>query len=105
MDIRPAYSCLLGRPWIHGANAMTSTLHQKLKYPAKGKIVNVYGEEEYVVSFIDETKYVELTGEAFESPCQVFELVPQVVLETKPIYTAPKFTRVLFTVISDEIFS
>lgn len=27
MDIRPAYSCLLGRPWIHEAGAVTSTLH------------------------------------------------------------------------------
>src|ERR1051325_10718760 len=25
MDIRPAYSCLLGHPWIHGADAVTST--------------------------------------------------------------------------------
>ncbi|XP_058775253.1 uncharacterized protein LOC131649509 [Vicia villosa] len=49
MDIHPAYSCLLGRPWIHGARAVTSTLHQKLKYPANGKIVTVHGEEEYVV--------------------------------------------------------
>ncbi|KAI5388927.1 hypothetical protein KIW84_074548 [Lathyrus oleraceus] len=32
MDIQPAYSCLLGRPWIHAAGAVTSTLHQKLKY-------------------------------------------------------------------------
>ena len=32
MDIRPAYSCLLGHPWIYGAGAVTSTLHQKLKY-------------------------------------------------------------------------
>jgi hypothetical protein len=28
MDINPAYSCLLGRPWIHAAGAVTSTLHQ-----------------------------------------------------------------------------
>ena len=27
MDIRPSYSCLFGRPWIHGAGAITSTLH------------------------------------------------------------------------------
>ena len=27
IDIRPAYSCLLGRPSIHGAGAVTSTLH------------------------------------------------------------------------------
>ena len=44
MDIRPAYSCLLGRPWIHGAGAVTSTLHQKLKYPVKGKVITVYGK-------------------------------------------------------------
>ena len=27
MDIQPAYSCLLGRPWVHAAGAVTSTLH------------------------------------------------------------------------------
>ena len=30
MDIQAVYSCLLGRPWIHEAGAVTSTLHQKL---------------------------------------------------------------------------
>lgn len=29
MSISPAYSCLLGRPWIH--TAVPSTLHQKVK--------------------------------------------------------------------------
>ncbi|RDY06266.1 hypothetical protein CR513_09792, partial [Mucuna pruriens] len=28
MDIRLAYSCLLGRPWIHAAGAVPSSLHQ-----------------------------------------------------------------------------
>ncbi|XP_050878511.1 uncharacterized protein LOC127082315 [Lathyrus oleraceus] len=32
MDINPTYSCLLGKPWIHAAGAVTSTLHQRLKY-------------------------------------------------------------------------
>ena len=27
MDIRPSYTCLLGRLWIHVARAVTSTLH------------------------------------------------------------------------------
>ena len=44
MDILSAYSCLLGLPWIHGAGAVTSSLHQKLQYPMKGKFVTVYGE-------------------------------------------------------------
>ena len=32
MDIESAYTCLLGRPWIHATGAVTSTLHQKLKF-------------------------------------------------------------------------
>ena len=48
MDIRPTYFCLLGRPWIHRAGVVTSTLHQKLKYPVKGKNITIYGEEEYM---------------------------------------------------------
>ena len=58
MDIRLAYSCSLERPWIYGAGAVTSTLHQKLKYPVKGKIVTISGEEEYTVSHLKSFKYV-----------------------------------------------
>ncbi|KAA3481530.1 hypothetical protein EPI10_021889 [Gossypium australe] len=31
IDIKPSYNCLLGRPWIHLAGAVPSSLHQKLK--------------------------------------------------------------------------
>ena len=53
MDIWSAYSCLLGHPWMHKAGAVTSTLNQKLKYPVKGKVVTVCGEEEYLVSHLN----------------------------------------------------
>jgi hypothetical protein len=52
MDIYPAYSCLLGRPLIHSAGAVTSTLHQKLKFLADDKLVVVEGEEDIVVSHL-----------------------------------------------------
>lgn len=97
MDIRPAYSCLLGRPWIHGAGAVTSTLHQKLRYPVKGKIVTVYGEEEYMVSHVNTFKYVEVEGEYVETPCQTFEVVPWVVPATEAppvVKRVPVVTRV-----------
>ena len=32
MDISPSYNCLLGRPWIHVAGVVPSTLHQKIKF-------------------------------------------------------------------------
>ena len=38
MDIAPAYSCLLGRPWIHTAGVVPSTLHQKLKFIVDDKL-------------------------------------------------------------------
>src|SRR3954464_15040624 len=89
MEIHPAYSCLLGRPWIHGESAVTSTLHQKLKYPVKGKVVTVYGEEEYVVSHLSNSKYVEMDGEFIKTPCQSFEVVPLAVSTAKHIFAAP----------------
>ena len=56
---------------------MTSTLHQKLKYPIRGKIVTVQGEEEYMVSHLNSFRYVEMDGEFIETPFQHFEEVPQ----------------------------
>ena len=44
MDIVPAYSCLLGWPWIHEAGAVTLTLHQKLKFVREGKVLIINGE-------------------------------------------------------------
>ena len=67
MDIRPSYSCVLGRPWIHHAGVVTSTLHQELKYPVRGKIIIVHGEEEYMISYLNSFRYVELDGE-FRDP-------------------------------------
>jgi len=51
MDISPAYSCLLGRPWIHSVGVVPSTLHQKLKFVVEGQLVIVSGEEVILVSF------------------------------------------------------
>ena len=45
MDIHPSYSILLGRPWIHIAGAVTSSLHQCIKYIANGMLVTVKAEE------------------------------------------------------------
>ncbi|KAI5436551.1 hypothetical protein KIW84_022883 [Lathyrus oleraceus] len=45
MDIHSAYSYLLGRTWIHEAGAVTTTLHQKLKFVKNGKLVIVAEDE------------------------------------------------------------
>ena len=63
MDIHPAYSCLLGSPWIHEAGAVTSTLHQKLKFVKNGKLVIVGGEKALLVSHLPSLSYVEAEEE------------------------------------------
>ncbi|XP_024634522.1 uncharacterized protein [Medicago truncatula] len=50
MEIQASFSCLLGRPWIHDAGAVTSTLHQKLKFVSHGKLITVSGESAFLIS-------------------------------------------------------
>ncbi|XP_050914950.1 uncharacterized protein LOC127129883 [Lathyrus oleraceus] len=75
MDIQSMYNCLLGRPWIHAVGAVTSTLHQKLKYILDGQVVTVCGEEDIFISQLSSFKYVEMDCEIFETPSQAFETV------------------------------
>ena len=59
MDIVPAYSCLLGRPWIHEAGVVTSTLHQKMKFIREGKLVIINGEQALLISHLSSFNIVE----------------------------------------------
>jgi len=65
MDIAPTYSCLLGRPWIHFAGVVPTTLHQKLKFTIGEKLVIVSGEEDLLVS--GPARYIEAAEEALET--------------------------------------
>ncbi|KAI5420416.1 hypothetical protein KIW84_044275 [Lathyrus oleraceus] len=75
IDISPSYNCLLGRPWIHNVGAVSSTLHQKIKFPVNERIITVCGEEDILVSNLSTFKYVEVEGEIHETLCQAFEAV------------------------------
>ena len=93
MDIRPAYSYFLGRTWIQGAGAVTSTLHKKLKYPVKGKIVVVHGEEEHMVSHLNSFRYVEMDGKFLETRARLLKLFRLWFLLPKFPPTCPKLIR------------
>ncbi|XP_052723845.1 uncharacterized protein LOC128193782 [Vigna angularis] len=81
MDILPAYSCLLGRPWIHSAGVVPSTLHQKLKYIMGDKLIIVSGEEDLLVSGPSSTRYIEAAEEALETAFQSLEIVGNTYVE------------------------
>ncbi|XP_006606748.1 uncharacterized protein [Glycine max] len=82
MDINPAYSCLLGRPWIHSVGVVPSTLHQKLKFVVKGQLVIVSGEEDILVSCLASTPYVEAMEESLETSFQALEIVNSAYVES-----------------------
>jgi len=81
MDILPAYSCLLGRPWIHTASVVPSTLHQKLKFIVDDKLIIVSGEEDLLVSGPSSTPYIEATEEALETSFQALKIVSTTYVE------------------------
>ncbi|CAJ2644571.1 unnamed protein product [Trifolium pratense] len=93
MDINPAYSCLLGRPWIHSAGAVTSTLHQKLKFVANNKMITVLGQEDIMVSHLSSFQYIEADEEAVEVPFQALEVATVVTMK----HMAKKKDGVAFT--------
>ncbi|XP_070016025.1 uncharacterized protein [Nicotiana sylvestris] len=46
VDMVTSYNFLLGRPWIHTARVVLSTLHQMLKFEHDGQEIIVHGENE-----------------------------------------------------------
>ncbi|XP_070008630.1 uncharacterized protein [Nicotiana sylvestris] len=46
LDMDTSYNFLLGRPWIHAAEAVPSTLHQMVKFKHEDQEIVVHGEDE-----------------------------------------------------------
>ena len=43
LDVPATFNLLLGRPWLHQVKAVSSTLHQMLKYPHGKGVAIVFG--------------------------------------------------------------
>ena len=41
VDAYSPYTTIVARPWLHALGAMSSTLHQKVKYPSEGQVKEV----------------------------------------------------------------
>ena len=39
------YTAIMGRPWLHSLSAFSSTLHQKVKYPYGGQVLEIVGSQ------------------------------------------------------------
>ena len=45
VDAYSPYMAIVARPWLHALGAVSSTLHQKLKYPSRGCIEEIVGSQ------------------------------------------------------------
>ena len=43
VDSYSLYTTIVARPWLHALGAVSSTLHQKMKYPSKGLVKEILG--------------------------------------------------------------
>ena len=50
LRIQSSFNLLLGRPWIHEAGAIPSSLHQKLKFIHEGLIIMIQSDRDVVTS-------------------------------------------------------
>ena len=45
MDTYSPYTAIVARPWLHALEVVSSTLHQKVKYPSSGQVKEIVGNQ------------------------------------------------------------
>ena len=45
VDAYSPYIAIIARPWIYALGAVSSTLHQKVKYSSEGRVKEVIGDQ------------------------------------------------------------
>ena len=45
VDSYSPYTAIVAKPWLHALGAVSSTLHQKVKYPFKGLVKEILGNQ------------------------------------------------------------
>ncbi|XP_030941956.1 uncharacterized protein LOC115966974 [Quercus lobata] len=45
IDVYSPYTAIMGRPWLHTLGAVSSTLHQKMKYPSGDRVLEIVGSQ------------------------------------------------------------
>ena len=48
VDAFSLYTAIMGKPWLHSLGVVSSTLHQKIKYPSGGQMLEIVGSQSVV---------------------------------------------------------
>ncbi|XP_016728001.1 uncharacterized protein [Gossypium hirsutum] len=93
MDIKPSYNCLLGRPWIHLAGAVPSSLHQKLKLVSEGRLITINAEDDIIATVSNNAPYLETDDEAIECSFRFLEFVNATFIAEGSKILVPKLSK------------
>ncbi|XP_070056936.1 uncharacterized protein [Nicotiana tomentosiformis] len=75
LDMDTSYIFLLGRPWIHTAGAVPSTLHQMVKFEHENQEIVVHGEDEQSIYRDPSAPCLEAREASKHIVYQAFEIV------------------------------
>jgi len=88
LDVAILYNLLLGRPWIHAAKAVPSTLHQMVKFEWDRQEIVVHGEDNLCVLNGAIVPFIEVDNDKGPWVYQVFDTVSvEKILEGKCVPT------------------
>ena len=45
VDVFSPYTTIMGRTWLHSLGVVSSTLHQKVKYPSGDQVLEIIGSQ------------------------------------------------------------
>ncbi|XP_052875868.1 uncharacterized protein LOC128281789 [Gossypium arboreum] len=93
MDIKPSYNYLLGRPWIHSAEAVPSSLHQKLKLVSEGRLITIKAEEDIIATVSNNAPYLETDDETIECSFRSLEFVNAMFIAEGSEILVPKLSK------------
>jgi len=92
LDIPSNFSLLLGRPWIHAAGIIPSSLHQMMKLPIDGKIVTIRRERDVETFHNTAIPFIEPEVKG-ESSYHSFEMVSVTHVPVGSIIRKPRFSE------------
>ncbi|XP_070015649.1 uncharacterized protein [Nicotiana sylvestris] len=75
LDMDTSYNFLLGRPWIHAAGVVPSTLHQMVKFDHEDQEIVVHGEDEKSIYWDPSVPCLEVREGSEHIVYQAFEIV------------------------------
>ncbi|KAK8707142.1 hypothetical protein V6N13_058206 [Hibiscus sabdariffa] len=82
-----------GRPWIHAAGAVPSTLYQKVKFVIDGRLVSVGAEEDIIASASTDAPYIDVDENLIECTFRSLEFVSATFVAVRKKIPKPRLSK------------